>query len=414
MRQTEWDGFRSPKERAGTLPNSSLPPPDPGTVEDLLARALRQRDEAAFDALLDRLHSPMLRLARVYVRSREDAEEVVQDSWLAALAGIDRFQGRSSLKTWLFRILVYRARTRGRREARTVPFSALAASAEGGPGRFREDGWIGETPRAGTERFLSESMHRASSGPEDALLAAELRHRIESAIGRLPARQREVVTLRDLEGWSAEEACELLGLTEANQRVLLHRARVRVRDAIVPYVAASGGGDAFRTTCRVRVSDRPPQRLAVAGVKRSGSGRAPGCAGVGSMGFGRAPGCAGVGLRLRRAANDAAQRSRAPAETAPPGLAPSGRNPSRGVDAGARECGPPHPPAPSPPRAGERGRTARHPFLQSFADDPLCCRASSSLLFIPGGMRSAGIAARRSMAHRIRRSCRRHPGHARR
>lgn len=277
MKQTEWDGFRSPKERAGTLPNSSLPPPDPDTDEALLVRALCERDEAAFDGLLDRLHSPMLRLAQVFVRSREDAEEVVQDTWLAALSGIERFQGRSSLKTWLFRILVNRARTRGKREARTVPFSAVAASARGGPGEFREDAQFGETPRAGTELFLSEDVHRTRNGPEDEFLAAELHFQIESAVGGLPERQREVVTLRDLEGWSAEEVRELLGLSEANQRVLLHRARVRVRDAILPYVGAGAGEapDLFRPTCCVRVSDRPPQRPPIAARPRARAAPVP-------------------------------------------------------------------------------------------------------------------------------------------
>jgi RNA polymerase sigma-70 factor (ECF subfamily) len=363
MRPTAWDGFRSPKERAGTLPNSSLPPPDPGTVEALLARALRQRDEAAFDGLLDRLHSPMLRLARVFVRSREDAEEVVQDTWLAALAGIGRFQGRSSLKTWLFRILVYRARTRGRREARTVPFSALAASAEGGAGGFRADGWPGETARPGTELFLSEAVHRTSGGPEAEFLAAELRRQVESAVEGLPVRQREVVTLRDLEGWSADEVCELLGLTEANQRVLLHRARVRVRDAIVPYMAASGAGDA----CCVRVSDRPPQRYVKARV-------------------GRAPGCAGVGLRLRSRRNDRLQRRRAPQTARVSPL--RARIPHAGI------------------ALASAGVAALRPCPRR--------RASSSVRFIPGGMRSPGIAASRSIVHRIRRSCRRHSAHARR
>ncbi|HEX8275802.1 MAG TPA: sigma-70 family RNA polymerase sigma factor [Longimicrobiaceae bacterium] len=322
MKQTEWDGFRSPKERAGTLPNSSLPPPEPSAEELLLARALRHRDEAAFDGALDRLHSPMLRLAQVFVRSREDAEEVVQDTWLAALSGIERFQGRSSLKTWLFRILVNRARTRGKREARTVAFSALAASGEGGTGEPRDDAQLGEIPRAGTELFLSEDAHRTRNGPEDELLAAELRAQIESAVGGLPTRQREVVTLRDLEGWSAEEVCELLGLSEANQRVLLHRARVRVRDAIVPYMRPDEAADAVRPTCCVRVSDRPPQRPPAAGRRR---GRP-----------------AGAGYAVRRR-----------------------------------------------------------------------CRAASSRFFIPGGMRSWGIAARRPMVQRIRRRCRRHRAHAR-
>lgn len=273
MQQTEWDGFRSPKERAGTLPNSSLPPPDSSAEEALLARALRQRDEAAFDALLDRLHSPMLRLAQVFVRSREDAEEVVQDTWLAALGGIDRFQGRSSLKTWLFRILVYRARTRGKREARTVPFSAMRVSADGDPDDFREDAQFGEIPRAGTELFLSESMHRTRNGPEEQFLAAELRVQLEDAVRGLPPRQREVITLRDMEGWPADEVCELLGLSEANQRVLLHRARVRVRDAVAPYLGDDAADHVSRPTCCVRVSDRPPQRPPIAARRRVGPGQ---------------------------------------------------------------------------------------------------------------------------------------------
>lgn len=260
MRRKEWDGFRSPKERAGTLPNSSLPPPPgAGAEEALLAQALGERDEAAFDALLDRLHSPMLRLARVFVRSREDAEEVVQDTWLAALSGIDRFQGRSSLKTWLFRILVYRARTRGKREARTVPFSALAGAAGGGPDGFREEVQPGDAPGAGTDPFLSEAMHRTRAGPEEEYLSGELRARIEAAIRGLPARQQEVITLRDVEGWSSEEVCKLLDVSDANQRVLLHRARVRVRDALAPYLAPSESADVSHPTPCVRVSDRPPQ-----------------------------------------------------------------------------------------------------------------------------------------------------------
>lgn len=259
MRRKEWDGIRSPKERAGTLPNSSLPPPaESGTEEDLLARALRDGDEAAFARVLDRLHSPMLRLAQVFVRSREDAEEVVQDTWMAALTGIGRFQGRSSLKTWLFRILVYRARTRGKREARTVPFSALASARGGAGDDFRDDPQLGDLPGAGTEMFLSEEMHRTRNGPEEAFLSAELRAQIEDAIRGLPARQQEVVTLRDIEGWTAEEVSGLLGVSVANQRVLLHRARVRVRDALGPYLAAAPPAVSHPLRC-VRVSDRPPQ-----------------------------------------------------------------------------------------------------------------------------------------------------------
>ena len=328
MQHTEWDGFRSPKERAGTLPNSSLPPPDAAPDEVLLARALRQRDEAAFDRLLDRLHSPMLRLAQGYVRSREDAEEVVQDTWLAALSGIERFQGRSSLKTWLFRILVYRARTRGKREARTVPFSALAAPDGGGPDGSRAEAQPGDLPRAGTELFLSEEMHRTRNGPEAELLGAELRRQVEDAVRELPTRQREVITLRDMEGWPAEEVCELLGLSEANQRVLLHRARVRVRDAVAPYLAAAGADDAPRPTCCVRVSDRPPQKPPRPTRSGGGAGRPAGSASSragrahgGSLPGGRWSTGSGGGTAGSRRSHGRARRTRprSPAEAPPPG-----------------------------------------------------------------------------------------------
>jgi RNA polymerase sigma-70 factor, ECF subfamily len=173
----------------------------------------------------------MLRIALLYVSSRAVAEEVVQETWLAVLTGIERFEGRSTLKTWLFRILTNKAKTRGQREGRTVPFSALAA-----------DGDEGETA-VEVDRFLGPG-HRGAWGwaapprgvPEERLLAAEARERIEEAIAALPPAQRAVITLRDVEGLSAEEACNVLGLTETNQRVLLHRARSKVRAAFERYL----------------------------------------------------------------------------------------------------------------------------------------------------------------------------------
>lgn len=227
--------FRRPEERVGTLSHASLPPPAVPIVdldEHLWVQALRKRDEAAFERLVDRYYSPMLRVAQACVRSRDEAEEVVQDTWLGVLSGLERFEGRSSLKTWIFRILLNRARTRAKREARTVSLSALerADSAEGsspldqlGQGRsFTRAAWgLGHLPR----------------GPEDQLLGLELQARIDAALEQLPERQREVVTLRDVEGWPAAEVCELLEISEANQRVLLHRARLRLRDALLPYLA---------------------------------------------------------------------------------------------------------------------------------------------------------------------------------
>lgn len=228
--------LRSPSERVGTLSHADLPPPAPTSSsideEQLLVRALRERDEKAFERLLDRWYSPMLRLAQSYVRTRADAEEVVQDTWLAVLVAIERFESRSSLKTWVFRILVNRARTRARREARTLPFSEVGhtGSSAATPAGRGDPELLYQPDRTGPLAWHGVSLAPAS--PEQRLLTEELRARVEMAIRALPARQQEVITLRDLEGWSAEEVCETLALSEANQRVLLHRARMKVREAI--------------------------------------------------------------------------------------------------------------------------------------------------------------------------------------
>jgi RNA polymerase sigma-70 factor (ECF subfamily) len=235
--QRKW--LRSPSERVGTLSHTDLPPPAPAArdEEQLLVRALRERDEEAFVSLLDQLYSPMLRLARAYVRSREEAEEAVQDTWLAVLGGLGRFEGRSSLKTWIFRILVNRARTRAKREARLVPFSSV----EHGAARTPSDRTAPISEWLFSQSTLPLPWHGDSlepPSPDAAVLSAELRARVDSAIRCLPPRQQAVITLRDLEGWTPEEVCTLLEITEANQRVLLHRARVRVRDALASYFSA--------------------------------------------------------------------------------------------------------------------------------------------------------------------------------
>ena len=157
------------------------------------------------------------------MRSEAVAEEVVQDTWLAVVRGLDAFEERSSLKTWIFNILVNRARTRAVREARTVPFSTLAAESEGptvDPSRFGADDMWAAPPR------------RLATDPEHRLLAEELRGELLAAVGALPDGQRAVIALRDLVGLPSEEVCELLDLTPGNQRVLLHRARARVRTAL--------------------------------------------------------------------------------------------------------------------------------------------------------------------------------------
>lgn len=204
--------------------------------EQLLVQALRDRDDDAFDLVLDRWYSPMLRTAMIYVGSRARAEEVVQETWLAVLGGIGRFNSRSSLKTWIFRILINRARTSATREARVVPLSSL----RGG----REDTEWGGTPYPpdpldALHAAAGPAFGAASGGAsaEELLLSRELGEHIEQAVASLPARQREVLVLRDVEGCTAAEVCNMLDISASNQRVLLHRARVRVRDLLEPYLA---------------------------------------------------------------------------------------------------------------------------------------------------------------------------------
>jgi RNA polymerase sigma-70 factor (ECF subfamily) len=196
-----------------------------------LIRRLRAGDEDAFMMLVEMYGPLMLRLALNYVRSRAVAEEVVQEAWLGVLNGIDRFEGRSSLKTWILRILVNRARTRGEREARTVPLSSL-------------DGPDGDGSSVDPERFFGSDHPRFPGGwatppepwPEDALLAQETLDQVRAAIAKLPPRQQEVILLRDVEGWEPEEVAEALGVSDGNQRVLLHRARSKVRADVERYL----------------------------------------------------------------------------------------------------------------------------------------------------------------------------------
>ena len=197
---------------------------------DLVAR-LRAGDDAAFMELIDRHGAAMLRVARMYVRDRAVAEEVVQETWLAVLQGIDRFEGRSSLKTWIFRILTNRAKTRGERESRTVPFSALAG-ADGDEGAVDADRFL----PADHERTPHHWAVPPRGWPEDRVLARETLAVVEAAIAMLPDGQRAVITLRDIEGWTADEVATVLEITDGNQRVLLHRARSKVRTALEGYL----------------------------------------------------------------------------------------------------------------------------------------------------------------------------------
>jgi RNA polymerase sigma-70 factor, ECF subfamily len=206
-----------------------------GQDEGLVA-ALCRGDADAFARLVDR-HSPaMIRVAMAYVPTRAAAEEAVQETWIGVMRGIDGFEGRASLKTWIFRILTNVAMRSGARERRSMPFSALAAAENTGE------------PSVDPDRFLP-AAHELFPGhwaimparwptPEEGLLAGETRDVIAAAIAELPPAQRTVIALRDVEGWSSEEVCEALEISAGNQRILLHRARSRVRDEIESYYGA--------------------------------------------------------------------------------------------------------------------------------------------------------------------------------
>src|SRR3954447_2351916 len=209
-----------PPAKAMALPDSEV------------VAALKRGDQSVFADLVDAYSPGLMRVARMYVRDRAVAEEVVQETWIAVLRGIDRFEGRSSLKTWIYRILMNTAKTRGQREARSVPFSAAA-----GP----------DEPSVDPDRFL-DAEHQWSGGwmlgpgewqtPEEELLQGETRDAILAAIDELPDQQRAVITLRDVDGFPPEEVSELLGISDGNQRVLLHRARSKVRTAIEKHLGA--------------------------------------------------------------------------------------------------------------------------------------------------------------------------------
>lgn len=238
------EGISQPGSHASAKPMAAQPQADGASAppagytapaeEMRLVEALRSGSETAFMMLVEQHHRALLRLAMVYVSSRAVAEEVVQETWVGVLQGLQRFEGRSSLKTWIFRILTNCAKTRAQREGRSVPFSSLADYHEDDyepavePERFRtaEMEWPGQ--------WLTAPRHWEEI-PEERLLSQETRERLWKAIEALPANQRTVITLRDIEGWDSEEICRFLDISEVNQRVLLHRARARVRHALEMY-----------------------------------------------------------------------------------------------------------------------------------------------------------------------------------
>jgi RNA polymerase sigma-70 factor, ECF subfamily len=195
---------------------------------ELLGR-LRSGDERAFETLVDRYDGSLRRVARTFVRTPSAVEDVVQETWLGVLRGLATFEGRSSLRTWMFTILVNQARTRAKRDARSLPFSALET----------DDGPSVDAGAFGADGRWASAPARLDGDPETGLLSGELRAQLLRAVEGLSDEQRAVITLRDLVGCSAAEVCDVLAITDGNQRVLLHRARTRVRDALAPLVGVA-------------------------------------------------------------------------------------------------------------------------------------------------------------------------------
>ena len=239
-RGTRPAGFPNSQEEAtaamvpvdrGSSPEPTRPAEGGRTDDAALIEALRKGDEAAYRALVDHYAATLLRLASMYVSNPEVAADVVQETWIGVLQGIDRFEERSSLKTWICRILVNRARTAAQREGRTITFSDLGDDELApvvDPERFRD---------RGPDRGQWSTPPREWDRPEQRLLSTETRAVVERAIASLPVNQRLTITMRDIEDLSSAHTCSVLGITEGNQRVLLHRARAHVRAALEAYLS---------------------------------------------------------------------------------------------------------------------------------------------------------------------------------
>lgn len=205
-------------------------------ADDITVSRLKAGDEGAFRDLLARHHDHLLRFARTFVKNPATAEEVVQEAWLAVLQGLDRFEGRSSLKSWIYAILANRARTRAVRDGRTVLFSEMAGEIGDDepavdPSRFNAAGYWDQPPRPWDDLT-----------PERLAASTQIRDRLNAALEELPEVQRAVVVLRDVEGCTSAEACNILGISETNQRVLLHRGRSRLRRLLEPLLGSGSNG----------------------------------------------------------------------------------------------------------------------------------------------------------------------------
>lgn len=216
---------------------ATFAPPTPD--DQMLLAALRQGDDAAFVTLIDRYHASLVRIACLFVPDHGVAEEVAQETWIGVLQGIDRFEERSTFRTWLFSILANQARRRGERERRVIPFSVLARPPDDGPAPAVEPERFYQPGEEYPGYWASPPAHWDL--PESTFLSGEAMAEIERAVAVLPPNQRAVITLRDIEGWPAEEVCNILSISETNQRVLLHRARSRVRRELERYVDGDPG-----------------------------------------------------------------------------------------------------------------------------------------------------------------------------
>lgn len=229
------------KPKEATFPQASVTQPDP------LVQKLREGDEKTFDVLIAKYYSLMVRVALQYVPTQAIADEVVQETWLAFLESLQRFQGRCSIKTWLFRILTNRAKTRGVQEHRYVPLPDEMQTTDG----VQNSEGHSETLNANQHHHDSRPALPQTcehNDPEKILLSKEMEIHIESAIQALPPRQQQIIQLRDVEGWTSQEVRDLLNLSETNQRVLLHRARVSVRDKLAPLFQAGDNAPAKKRT----------------------------------------------------------------------------------------------------------------------------------------------------------------------
>ena len=222
-----------PRSRRYSRLVTKLPP------DDELIAALRAGDAAAFAGMLDAWSAPMLRLARSFVSTHASAEDVVQETWLAVLKGLEGFRGRSTVKTWVYRILVNTARKRGGHEHRSIPWTSLLPTDEDhgptiDPARFQGPG--------GAYPGHWRDAPQAWPSPEGTALALEIREVIAGVLDELPARQRAVIHLRDVADHTAAEVCDILQISAANQRVLLHRARATMRERLAAYLGTTAGG----------------------------------------------------------------------------------------------------------------------------------------------------------------------------